>query len=257
MPYAGGEHIYGSGSAWHYLRIMPEHIAWVVLILAGIALVVSVPTMISGDKKAKWLWFFVIIPAMLFIGFHSYMWYIGQVSAGLPRMLAVVVPLFAILTVYSLDTLDRGFEMGRSSHFVSGAIAVIIVANGLMKIKLPVELGQEEKTLNRVAEYIRANGLTDHKIHYYALYNEVTLGLDPHNEEQCQQVIHTRAEPHINVEAGSLVIWDAHFAPNEGAMPLENLTNSPYFELLKVFVPDEPFNTHGDMPYEVYLFLRH
>lgn len=256
MPYTGGEHIYGSGSIWHYLNLMPDKIGWAVLFFALVGLVFLPLNVLTQERDAKWLLLYVVIPTVVYIGFHSIMWYVGRVSLGLPRMLAVVVPLLAILAVYGLNRVNGLFENQKPVTIVGIALAGLILFNGASKVELPVELGAEEKVLNEVAAYIRANGLSNHKIHYYSLYNEVSLGLDPHYPEQCQQVIHNRSNPHEEVKPGSLVIWDAHFSPNEGAMPLENLTTNQHFEVLKVFKPKPAFNTLGDKSFEVYLFLR-
>ena len=256
MPYTGGNDIYGSGSWMHYLQLMPEKIGMEVIVSVLFGIIFLVIGLATREKEARWLSLNIVIPAVMYLVFHSTMWYLGKVSAGLPRMLAVLVPFMAIVCVYGFNQLSNLFGSKLVSTGFSTALAVLVVWNGTSSQELPVQLGKEEKVLQDVADYINKNELDKHKIHYYALYNEVTLGLDPHYTEQCQQVIHTRSEPHINVEANSLVIYDMHFAPNEGQMPLENLTSSPYFELLETFEPDVPFNTLGDKPFKVYLFLR-
>ena len=256
MPYSGGDHIYGSGSLYHYLNLMPEKIGWPVLATSVIGISLSVLGLFKKDHSSRWLLQYILFPAFMYTIFHSVMWYLGTVSLGLPRILAVVVPLFAIISIYALNRIQQSTQINHSSLLLGICITGLIVWNVYSKIELPVKLGEEEKVLTEVAEYIRSEGLQDHKIHYYSLYNEVTLGLDPHFPEKCQQVIHTRAEPHINVAAGSLVIWDAHFAPNEGQMPLANLTSSEHFKLLEVFEPEVPFITVGKQEYRVYLFLR-
>lgn len=256
MPYSGGDNIYGSGSLFHYFQLMPEKIGLPILITAFSALLWLRFRIKNHWKESRYVFAYILVPPAIFIGFHSVMWYAGEVSLGLPRMLAVIVPFLALLSVYSLHQLEKLTQTKFLSGSLSLLLAVLVVWNGLKTETLPVELGQEEKVLTRVADYIKNNDLADHKIHYYSLYNEVTLGLDPHRKEQCQQVIHTRDKPEKNVAAGSLVIWDAHFAPNEGQMPLENLTSSPYFELLEIFEPEVPFITVGNHEYKVYLFLR-
>ena len=256
MPYAGGEHIYGSGSLLHYINLMPEKIGWVILTLSAIGILAAALNSVKHETAGTSLIKYAAAPLALYIGFHSAMWFGGRVSAGLPRILAAIVPLLAICALYSINLISNWFNKRWIGHGIALMITSLVVWNAYVHVELPVKLGQEEKTLKNVADYIRANNLIDHKIHYYSLYSEMTLNLDPHNKEQCQQVIHTRDEPERNVEAGSLVIWDAHFSPNEGAMPLKNLITSDYFELLEVFEPERPFTTIGNQPYKVYLFYR-
>ncbi|MCB9205177.1 MAG: hypothetical protein H6603_09405 [Flavobacteriales bacterium] len=255
MPYTGGDNIYGSGKLFHYFQIMPEKIGRATLVATAFGLTVIAFRFRNKAKEDRWMVNYVVIPAFIYLTFHSIMWYVGKVSLGLPRMLAVVVPLFTIVIIYGFNWLNSMF----TSRFIvifCWLLSFYVVVNTYNCVQLPVPLGEEEKVLEQVAEYIRQNELTEHKIHYYSLYNEVSLGLDPHQPEQCQQVVHNRSNPHEEVKPGSLVIWDAHFSPNEGAMPLENLLNNEHFEVLKVFKPEVAFNTLGDRPFEVYLFLR-
>ena len=255
MPYTGGENIYGSGMLTHYLNLMPDTLGWVVLLPALLGTALLPIQLLKGEKDAQWVFKYLLVPSLIYICFHSVMWYVGRVSLGLPRMLAVVAPLFALLAVYGIQMLFSGINR-TMGNLLAFAICGFLVWNTFSNEQLPLELGDEEKVLEQAAEFIRDNGLGSHKIHYYSLYNEVSLGLDPHNSEQCQQIVHNRANPHEEVKSGSLVIWDAHFAPNEGAMPLENLTSNEHFEVLKVFKPEPAFNTLGNRPFEVYVFIR-
>lgn len=255
LPYTGGDNIYGSGKLFHYFQIMPEKIGRATLLATSFGLTVLAFRSWNAAKEDRWIINYMVIPAIIYLGFHSIMWYVGRVSLGLPRMLAVAVPLFAIVIIYGFNWLNSML----TSRFIvifCWLLTSAIVMKTYNYIELPVPLGEEEKVLEKVAEYIRQNELTGQKIHYYSLYNEVSLCLDPHYPEQCQQVVHNRSNPHKEVKPGSLVIWDAHFSPNEGAMPLDNLLRNQHFEVLKVFRPKSPFNTLGDNPFEVYLFLR-
>ena len=256
MPYAGGDHIYGSGSIFHYVQIMPEKIGRITLLAAGLGIAILSVGVVQKRKEETWLLKYVLVPMLIYLVFHSVMWYLGRVSLGLPRMLAVLVPFMALLVVYLFHRLNVILQSKLIINSIAIGFSILVVIKACRYVELPVRLGEEEKVLTEVADYIRTHELQKNKIHYYSLYNEVTLGLDPHYPKQCQQVVHNRANPHEEVRPGSLVIWDSHFAPNEGAMPLENLVSNEHFEILKVFRPAEAFNTLGDRPFEVYLFIR-
>ena len=58
------------------------------------------------------------------------------------------------------------------------------------------------------------------------------------------------------MKVGEIVIWDAHFGPNEGQMPLENLMNTPGFKLIHLTREHEPFIVLGGYTYEIYFFQR-
>ncbi len=256
MPYVGGEHIYGSGSLFHYMRIMPGNLGAVTLSAMVISIALLVRARYRHAEGSRWMLLNVLLPLLAFIGFHSVMWWMGRVSLGLPRMLAVIVPSMALMLVFGLDQL----RLQTNRKWLPFGLALLTsgssVVYGFRSVQLPVPLGQEEQVLKETATYIVRNGLSGNRIHYYALYSEMVLNLDPHNTEQCQQVVHNRSDPQDEVRPGSLVIWDAHFSPNEGVMPLENLLENEFFEVVSVFRPEHPFNTLGDRPFEVYLFQR-
>lgn len=256
MPYVGGDHIYGSGKLLHYIEIMPQHIGWPVLIMTAISIAFLFLKMRNTSFEDSWIIKFVLAPTIIYIGFHSVIWYMGRVSLGLPRMLAVVVPLLALLIVYGLNELERRTSKPKLTAGLGVLATVAISFNAYQKIELPVPLSNEDKVIKEACEFIQSSELKDHKIHYYSLYSEMLLNLDPHNADQCQQIVHNRYNPHEEVVSGSLVLWDAHFAPNEGAMPLENLLENDQFEVVKRFEPEHPFNTLGNIPFEVYLFQR-
>lgn len=255
MPYTGGEHIYGSGSLLHYVSIMPESLGWPLVIGTSFSLLFALFFFLkNGRAESKSVLTDLWMPIILFVGFHSVMWYLGRVSLGLPRMLAAMVPLMAAASVHGLNSLRP------ISHRLFIAMAVLTsvwaVSNGLQKVQLPATLDGEDRVQQSVAEFINNEGLKERKIHYYSLYLEHLLNLDPHDPQCCQQVVHNRSHPEEEVVPGGLVIWDAHFAPNEGAMPLENLSTNPHFRELKIFHPDPPFNTLGDRPFRVIVFER-
>jgi hypothetical protein len=53
-----------------------------------------------------------------------------------------------------------------------------------------------------------------------------------------------------------LVVWDAHFAPNEGSTPLSMLLDRTDLELVELLVPEERMEVLGGHLFEVYLFAR-
>ena len=58
------------------------------------------------------------------------------------------------------------------------------------------------------------------------------------------------------IEEGEVVIWDAHFSPNEGRLPLENLMNNEGYKLIHLTREKEPFTVLGGYTYEINFFQR-
>ena len=69
-------------------------------------------------------------------------------------------------------------------------------------------------------------------------------------------MIKDREHPENAVKVGELVIWDAHFGPNEGHLPLDNLLKNDAFRLVHLTREKEPFNVLGGYLYEIYFFER-
>ena len=55
---------------------------------------------------------------------------------------------------------------------------------------------------------------------------------------------------------GSIIVWDAHFCPNEAKLPLENLLRNPDLVLLKAFIPETSLKTLEGYNFEIYVFMK-
>ena len=62
--------------------------------------------------------------------------------------------------------------------------------------------------------------------------------------------------PGTGLDIGSVIIWDAHFSPNEGGLTKEVLLNDTNLILIKEFKPIEYFTTYGNRAFEVLLFQK-
>ena len=103
---------------------------------------------------------------------------------------------------------------------------------------------------------MKESGHTKNMIYYYDPYWWYFLDLDPYDQEKIREKVPDVQHPENNIKPGEIVLWDAHFGPNEGQLPLERLVENPYFELVRMFSPDEPFQVLGGYDYEIYVFRR-
>ncbi len=74
------------------------------------------------------------------------------------------------------------------------------------------------------------------------------MKLDPYDEVLSHQFVYNRDHPEEKIADGEIVIWDAHFSPNEGRLPLENLMDNEYFRLIHLTRDKEPFTVSGRLP---------
>jgi hypothetical protein len=68
--------------------------------------------------------------------------------------------------------------------------------------------------------------------------------------------VYNQEEPEFNILEGEVVVWDAHFSPNEGRLPLERLMNNQGFRLIHLVRPEKTFKVLGGYEYEIYIFKR-
>jgi len=80
--------------------------------------------------------------------------------------------------------------------------------------------------------------------------------VNPYDEERVREFVFRREEPEYKIREGEIVLWDAHFSPNEGRLPLENLMDNPGFQLVHLVRPESPFKVLGGYEYEIYIFRR-
>jgi hypothetical protein len=82
------------------------------------------------------------------------------------------------------------------------------------------------------------------------------MGMDPTDPEKINHYVQDVLKPQHGILPGEIVLWDAHFGPNEGGLPLNRLMDNSYFRLINVFRPDVPFQVLGGHDYEIFIFER-
>jgi hypothetical protein len=113
-----------------------------------------------------------------------------------------------------------------------------------------------QKLVKEAADWMRNSPYFEHRIYFYDPFITFFMKLDPWDKERVREFVRNREHPEERIEEGEIVIWDAHFSPNEGRLPLENLMDNPGFRLIHVVRPDTPFTVLGGYNYEIYIFQR-
>ncbi len=261
-PYTGAKDIYGSGSLLHFVKDtgftlgMPLALLMLMGILAlGWQIVKS-----SGIDRVKALSIFwiIFIPFALYFTFHSILWWKGLGgSLGLTRVIAAVVPLACMISLIGYNAVARFLSFSRVAGICFMlAVVFIIIRTTFAVNNVPVKLETADKVMKETAEWVKKENKTGKFIYYYDTQACFFLGLDPYDAVNSRMLIYDGGlRPEILADS-SLLIWDAHFGPNEGHVPLDTVMNQPCFKLLRVFRPDQPFTVLGGYNYEVYVFRR-
>jgi hypothetical protein len=262
-PYSGGAAaIYGHGSLFHFITKMPKILGYPLILLFLTGIGVMLIRWIKKDrlKPGDSFYFLLLIPGsfLLYLAAHSFVWWKGMGnSLGLIRVMAAVTPVASLTAFVGLENLLK-----RLSKFpalfkivLSSAFMVWIIVVGVNTYPMNFHLSPTEKLLNQAADFIHQNQLDRQKLYYFDPYLAYRLGVDPYSDKISQW--YPKGEDAIaQLPVGAIVVWDAHFGPNEGGAPLEMLLHAKALKQLKVFRPRYPFKVLGGYDYAIYVFQK-
>jgi hypothetical protein len=140
--------------------------------------------------------------------------------------------------------------------FILGLVAWVPFS----KSYFPFKLNGEEKVLKETIDWFNKTNYTNQKIYYLSPYLAHLLNIDSFDSEKVGELwglYPTIEEWGIDaIPDSTIVIWDAHFGPNECKIPFEKIMTDPNFQLLNSFKPKEPFQVLGGYNYEVHVFMK-
>lgn len=255
--------IYGHGEFFHYIKRAVEIIGVPLTILFLLGLVSFVYSACRNKRTEspylleKWILLFGSLFIFLFV--HSLVWWKGwSGSAGLTRVMACIVPLGSIFCLYGFN-----FIVSFISRFRIVVIALILILIMIVikipfsRNKFPMRYIQEEKTIKDATDWLMTTSYgKERMIYYFDPYVCYFLEIDPYDPNCASDGVRGPMTVDNDISRGSILIWDLHFGPNEGRMPLESLLSNPDFQLLKSFDPPVPFKVWTGDEYKVYVFLR-
>ncbi len=263
MPYRGNaKNIYGSGELFHYVRASKYIFGWVLsgLLLIGILTWLANPLLKIKKERKEWLLEMLIIylPFFLYFAAHSYVWWKGLGnSVGMIRVIAAMVPAAALLGGLGWSKLMEWIpfpEWGKKGMTTIACLILVITPHRVYDI--PVPLGGTQKLVKEASIWLRNSEYFENKIYYYDPFFCHFMGINPYDEERVRGFVYNSDEPEYHIKQGEIVIWDAHFSPNEGKLPLERLMDNPGFKLVRLVRPVKTFKVLGGYEYEIYIFER-
>ncbi len=262
-PYKASIGMYGTGSVFHYLK-KNEYILGTPLVVLFVLGLLRLGKMF-GERKA-WPFYreeivLVFGCFLVYLAAHSWVYAYGSGisnSLGLIRVLAGVTPLAALIALRGLQWLLPLFK--EKILLRNAFVALLLALVAWMPFKqhrFPRKFNYEELPVKAACDWIQENQAGRHKIYYMFPYAVVFLEIDPFDADRATMLwnLDTRS-PAINMPAGSLVIWDSHYAPLEGKLPLQELQEDGAFEELIGFKGD-PAEVPKDVgSFEVRIFRK-
>ena len=262
MPYKGGKELYGSGELLHYVKASKYIFGIPLVVLMGAGILVSLWKAARGNKTERRSvteeWLVVYAPFLVYFAAHSYVWWKGTGnSVGLIRVMAAIIPSAALLGMKGLNgILSLLPEKKWLTYGLGTALAITVCLMPHRMYSLPVPPGPTQQLVKEASEWLMASPYAGKKLYYYDPFFWFFMKLNPYDASKVHGLVPDRGHPEKGISEGEIVLWDAHFSPNEGHLPLERMMNNPSFRLLKFFRPETPFQVLGGYDYAIYLFQR-
>lgn len=265
MPYTGSaSSIYGSGTLLHFIdhisEIISKPYAW--LFIAG-SLVILYKWIWKDKGKLSNNFYFLLLIVGSFVTFfaaHSFLWWQGLGnSLGLIRVIGSVTPLTA-LTIIALFSflVDKSRKNLRIPLMALISIFIIWISfENTMVHRYGFAVSKSQLLLSKSIQFLQNEKLTKHKIFYFNPYVAYKMGLDPYDANRSKAITHIENWIHIlAIPDSSIIIWDAHFGPNEGRTQLDEIHAQPYFKEIAIFNPEVSYKVIGGYDYKVVVFQK-
>lgn len=259
QPYSLGASIYGNGELFHFVKESGAifGLPLTALTLAGLFLWV-------GDigrqktRRSKETSRFVIITGswFLYLSAHSYVWWKGMGgSLGLIRVIGGVIPLAALTAMKTFEFAQRKLKKETTAYTIFSVFAILQMTFLFTQNPIRLKAGPTEKLIQKSAEYIRCHEEGE-KVFYFNPLLIHFLKIDPYDVTQCNSGVANKKQPSRNMASDDLLVWDAHFGPNEGGVQLSDLENDPDLKKIKSFYPIEKMTVLGGHDYCVQIFQK-
>jgi hypothetical protein len=258
----------GRGELWHYVKLTRFIFSFIGSILLVLGTFLAAIPVIQRIRKQDTLtkpsvftsnYMFWLVAGIFWLYFfvHAFIWWKGMMgSCGYTRVMIVITPLMALIGAYGIHLLINYYP--RFKRFIIALVIglsfiSITHAYSFVKNKLPYDISEEQKEFVKVASWLKTIDYKNGMTYYLYPYLPVISDIDPYDKSHFEDLwsFDFKYSP-----IGSLIIWDAHFGPNECQIPLDRLMKNPDFVLLKAFKPAKPFTTLNNYPFEIYIFKR-
>lgn len=259
-PYAtGGPSVYGRGDWYHFFVTMPNYLGYIVAFLLFLGSVLMVFDLfreklnLTGATSFKILLILGTFWGYFFI--HSFLWWKGETSAGLQRVMAGTSPLIGIIALLVFEKLSAIKIVRKIKIPLLVLLSVSIVFSAAQFYKRSIGYDLSAEILNRTTQWLKESGSLNHKLVMHNPYFSFSTEIDAWDNNVVQYGFSNNDKPEDGLPDSTLFIWDAHFSANEGGLPLEKIMNNPNFEVVQYFDPVVPFKAF-ELDYQIVIFRK-
>lgn len=236
IPYAKLSSTYGDGNIFHFVNQLLFVLGVPIYILFWSGILRSIINSFTKEISSRFI-FLIVLPILAFIGAHSLFWYLGIFnSMGLNRVLICIVPLIAIVALYSLNSIFVFKTNWLKPRIVVSAILLLVLVfpflNNNASIHWDKEMNRHADQIasNEVAEFLIKKKLTDRRMVYY--HPNLSLDLNLNHFDTLQRI--NISQNYLkSPREGDVVVWDNWFAVVESGVSLDMLNQNTRFIELK------------------------
>lgn len=267
MPYSEkGSRLYGSGEFLYYYREAKLIFGWPLYYLISIGAIVMIYKLLKDIVQTKRLIknntvnSFVLIFGIFFgyLFMQSLLWYKGWMGVlGSARFLVSIVPLGCLVGLYALNLIPETlFRKKWTKALLYLVIGYFVTITPFQLHRFPWVQQNKQVVAQTLTDWVKESGLANNKIWYYDPVFFILLDFDPYDFSKGQEFMVNTTNGELHSLPGDLIIWDAHFGPNEGRTELSRLMNSDQLLHLKKFEPKYQFKVLGGRDYEIHVFQK-
>jgi hypothetical protein len=258
FPYPTGSSVYGSGELLHFVKMRNQifGLPLVVFSLAGL-ICWMIEIFRKFSLKSNNLILFIII-AGSWIGYfaaHSFVWWQGMGgSLGLIRVMGGIIPLAAITGIKGIQFFYQKVKFPKMVSLV----LVLAATQPYLFFKqqsIPIKANPVDKLIAQSAEFLK-NENTEGRIFYFNPVFAFQLGLNPYDSATNGWFFGDKIQPSNSMEFGDILIWDAHFGPNEGGTSYETMERDPWLQKIKTILPEEKITVLGGYEYAIHIYRK-
>ena len=258
-PYSLGASFYGSGSLFHFIRERNDIFGWPLVWLTVAGLLFWIYDVLKGFslRKLETLSFILIAGSWIsYFAAHSYVWWQGMgASLGLTRVMGGIAPMVVLTAMALYKPASRLLPQKNGLLALFGGVALLQAVIFFRDQKILLKADPTEQLVKKSTDFIRFNE-EGKKVFYFNPLVIHYLELDPYDTKQCNWWVSDKQQPSNVMEWGDLLVWDAHFGPNEGEVPLENLEKDPYLKKVRSFYPVERITVLGGYDYSIHIYKK-
>lgn len=240
IPYDSGAHSYGLGNWFYYIQKTPQLVGivfFIVFIFGSFYWIVDIIKQIRLYNLKSNLVILILIFGSIsgIYFFHTYAWAMGKYnSAGLIRVIYIVLPLMSIINVFGFNRLSSLFHKITFPRLVlySCLLNTLLVSYNLLS-KDKCILSENQNKIKTLVNYLKDSCVIDEHSYFIVdnSYAKSLLGIGPISDNTTN--IGTLLEKNRKYPTHSYIIWD-YYSSFNFSLTLDSIINQGKFDLLKL-----------------------